>query len=348
MAQGPVVHVGSFGWTQACRSDGDRDGAAKESSEQMQAHSQTTIGDRVSLSGVGVHSGTPSSITLHPAEPDTGIIFLKNSDSSVCDIEVPASHRWVVATSLSTVLGSDEAGSIATVEHLLATISGMGIDNVLVEVDGHEVPIMDGSAEAFVEAIAQVGLRRQPARRRYIRVLEPVRVAMGESVGELLPFNGRRFEVEIDFADTIIGRQAYVFDLDSGDFRRELARARTFGFVDSVEQLWANGYALGASLDNTVVIGDGVVINPEGLRFADEFVRHKALDAIGDLTLAGGPILGLYRSYRGGHKLNCAIVEALLSRDSAWEWVEMPVRREAVQADVEALLPAAVYGPDVA
>jgi len=313
----------------------------------MKAHSQTTIRDRVSLSGVGVHSGAESSVTLHPAEPDTGIIFLKNNSEASADIEVPASHRFVVATALSTVLGNDTAGSIGTVEHLMASLGGLGVDNVIVEIDGDEVPIMDGSADAFVEAIRQVGLRQQAARRRYIKVIKPVRVTVGDAVGELMPCDSRRFEVEIDFADAIIGRQAYVFDAESGDFARDLARARTFGFMSSVEQLWANGYALGASLENTVVIGDNQIVNPEGLRFADEFVRHKVLDAIGDLMLAGAPVLGHYRSYRGGHRLNAEMVKALLADKSAWEWSTVPARREATQADVGAMLPAAALGPNV-
>lgn len=313
----------------------------------MIAHSQSTIKDRVTLSGVGVHSGAPATVILHPAEPDTGIIFLKNTDESTADVEVPASHRFVVATALCTVLGSEAAGSISTVEHLMASLGGLGIDNVVVEIDGDEVPIMDGSAEAFVDAILEVGVRRQAARRRYIKVVKPIRVTIGEAVGELMPCERRVIEVEIDFADTVIGRQAYVYDADSGDFAKNLARARTFGFMSSVEELWANGYALGASLDNTVVIGDGQVVNPEGLRFADEFVRHKVLDAVGDLMLAGAPVLGHYRSYRGGHRLNAAIVEALLSDTSAWEWSTIPARREATQADVGAMLPAAALGPQV-
>ena len=313
----------------------------------MKAQSQTTIKGRVSLTGVGVHSGAPSTVTFHPAEPDTGIIFLKNSAEGTADIEVPASHRFVVATALSTVLGSEAAGSIGTVEHLMASLGGLGIDNVIVEIDGDEVPIMDGSAEAFCDVILQAGLRKQSAQRRYIKVLKPIKVTIGDSVGELMPSNSRRVEVEIDFADTVIGRQAYVYDADSGNFASELARARTFGFMSSVEQLWANGYALGASLENTVVIGDDQVVNLEGLRFADEFVRHKVLDAIGDLMMAGAPLLGHYRSYRGGHKLNNAVVEALLSDETAWEWSTAMVRRDAGQASVGAMVPAAAFGPDV-
>jgi UDP-3-O-[3-hydroxymyristoyl] N-acetylglucosamine deacetylase len=314
---------------------------------KMKAHSQTTIRESITLSGVGVHSGTPATVTLNPAEPDTGIIFLKNSAAVTADIEVPASYRFVVDTTGCTVLGSQSCGAIATVEHLLASLGGLGVDNVIVEIDGSEVPIMDGSADAFVDAILQVGVRRQAARRRFIKVLKPVRVAIGDAVGEILPSDSRRVEVEIDFADTVIGRQAYIYDADNGDFARDLARARTFGFMNNVEELWASGYALGASLENTVVIGDNQVINPEGLRFADEFVRHKVLDAVGDLMLAGAPILGHYRSYRGGHRLNCAIVNALLSDSEAWEWTIGSPRRESVQVDVGAMLPAAAFGPDV-
>lgn len=313
----------------------------------MKAHSQTTLRDRVSLSGVGVHSGAACAVTLLPADPDTGIVFLKSVDDAAVDIEVPAIHGNVVATTQCTVLGSKDAGTIATIEHLMAAFSGLGIDNVLVELSGDEVPVMDGSSGAFVEAIRDVGIRRQSARRRYIKVIKPVRVEIGDSVGEMLPSDTRVFEVEIDFADTVIGRQAYVYDAEEGDFGQDIARARTFGFMADVEKFWAKGLALGASLENTVAIGEDQVINPEGLRFADEFVRHKVLDAIGDLMLAGAPILGHFRSYRGGHRLNSAVVEALLADRGAWEWSSIPARREATQADVGAMLPAAALGPNV-
>ena len=240
----------------------------------------------------------------------------------------------MVATSLSTVLGDAGTGQIATVEHLLAAISGLGIDNIEIEIDGDEVPIMDGSAEAFVDAIEQVGVISQAARRRYIKVLKPIRVEAGGAVAELRPHDGRQIEVEIDFDSEVIGRQAYVYDLERGDFREELARARTFGFMRDVERLWAGGFALGASFDNTVVLGDGEVMNPEGLRYSDEFARHKALDAVGDLMLAGAPILGAYRSVRGGHRLNCAMVAALMADRDAWTWTESPMRRETAGANV--------------
>ena len=187
---------------------------------------------------------------------------------------------------------------------------------------------MDGSAAAFVDAIDQVGVRFLAAPRRYTKVLKPVRVAIGDSYGELLPYSrGFRVAVEIDFAHPLIGKQALAVEVGPTTFRRDLARARTFGFLRDVSRLWSAGYALGASLENTLVVTDNSVLNPEGLRFADEFVRHKALDAIGDLALAGAPILGAYRSVRGGHKLNHAVLSALITDPTAWASVEAPRSR---------------------
>ncbi len=314
--------------------------------------SQATIGGQIALNGVGVHSGEAANIRLQPAAPDSGVVFSRIDRGSGAESEIVADHRFVADTSLATVLGNERFGRVATVEHLLAAVSGLGIDNMLVEIDGDEVPIMDGSAAPFVEAIEEVGLRQQAARRRYLKVLRPIRVALGDAEGELVPFEGRRIEIEIDFASPLIGRQAYVFDFERGDFGKDLARARTFGFMKDVEGLWAHGFARGASLDNTVVLGDDGLVNPEGLRFADEFVRHKALDAVGDLALAGAPILGAYRSRRGGHRLNCAVLEALFADPDAWCWAYGPSVREATRADAAfadlgALMPVATYSPDV-
>jgi UDP-3-O-[3-hydroxymyristoyl] N-acetylglucosamine deacetylase len=218
---------------------------------------------------------------------------------------------------------------------------------------------MDGSAAPFVEAIDQVGLVTLPTPRRYIRVLKPVRVATGDSYGELRPHpQGFRVELEIDFAHPLIGRQGVALDLDPTTFRRELARARTFGFMKDVVKLWTSGYALGASFENTLVVNENRLLNPEGLRFADEFARHKALDAIGDLALAGAPLLAAYRSVRGGHKLNHAVLSALMADPSAWVLVEGPeirpeIRQEAPRrairghADLAIGLAAPAYGPDV-
>jgi UDP-3-O-[3-hydroxymyristoyl] N-acetylglucosamine deacetylase len=226
------------------------------------------------------------------------------------------------------LLGRSEETRIGTIEHLMATLVGLGIDNVLVLIDGHEVPILDGSSQEFVDAIDQVGVVRQPVKRRCIRVKKTVRVSNGTSWAEFHPYSGTRFEVEIDFESKAIGRQAWVGDLTPDAFRNELARARTFGFMKDVERLWAAGLALGSSLDNSIVIGDDDrVINHGGLRYKDEFVRHKTLDAIGDLALAGARLIGCYRSYRGGHKLNAAALAALFADQSAYESVE-PIQRE--------------------
>ena len=236
---------------------------------------------------------------------------------------------------------------------LFRSLRGMGVDNAIIEVDGPEVPIMDGSAAAFVAAIDQAGIVTQSASRRFIQVLRPVQVAIGDSFGELRPHAaGFRVEVEIDFANPVIGRQNFSLDLNPETFRREVSRARTFGFMNDVARLWNAGFARGASFENTVVLDENRLLNAEGLRFADECARHKALDAVGDLTLAGLPLLGAYRSVRGGHKLNHAVLTALLADRSAWRVVEAePARRsrglvEAGASTAGGLI-AAAYGPDV-
>ncbi len=210
---------------------------------------------------------------------------------------------------------------------------------MVVEIDGPEVPIMDGSAAPFVDAIDQAGLTARALPRRYIEVIKPVRVAKDGALGELRPYqHGFRVEAEIEFDHPLIGRQALALDIEADTFRREIARARTFGFMKDVAKLWSAGYALGASFDNTLVVTEDRVLNPEGLRYADEFVRHKMLDAIGDLALAGQPLLAAYRTVRGGHKLNHAVLSALMADRSAWRVIEAaePVRRTRGQAQVGA------------
>ena len=307
---------------------------------------QTTLRQRTGLSGIGVHCGQPVSITLHPAEANTGILFHRAVPDEGREYEIPADHHHVSATEYCTAVGVPGA-SVATIEHLMATLSALAIDNVTVEIDGPEVPVMDGSADAFIDAIDQVGVATLAAPRRYIRVKKPVRVEVGAAFGEFRPHDASRIEIEIEFASHLVGRQVYAADIDGERFRKELARARTFGFLADVERLWARGFALGASLDNAIVIADDRIMNPEGLRFADEFVRHKALDAVGDIALAGAPILGCYRSFRGGHNLNVRALDALLSDESAYEVVEMSVRRDAGHAEVAAGLGVAAFGPDV-
>ncbi len=304
---------------------------------------QTTLAQTVTLEGIGVHTGGNASLTLHPADPDTGICFTRGQGRGS---DLAAAYDEVTATERCTTLGHGDR-RVTTVEHVMAALRGLDVDNAIIEVDGAEVPILDGSAAPFVDAVDRAGRVRQRARRRHIRVLEPVRVEDGLSYAELRPYDGFRLDVTIDFVSPVIGAQRYTADMDETSFRDDLARARTFGLMSDVEQMWRRGMALGASLENAVMVGDDTVINPEGLRFADEFVRHKALDAVGDLALAGAPILGAYESHRGGHKLNVMMVEALLGRDQAWTFAEAPVRAPVGHADLPAGVGVPAYGPDV-
>jgi UDP-3-O-[3-hydroxymyristoyl] N-acetylglucosamine deacetylase len=283
---------------------------------------QTTIAERVSLSGVGVHSGAPVTMTFAPSAADTGIVFHRR-DGEGRSHAIKALVSEVGTTDLSTTLGKRSGATVSTVEHVMAAISGAGIDNLIIEIDAPEVPIVDGTSAAFLVAFDEAGLVQQTARRRYIRVLKPSRIEAGASWAEFVPHEGTRYEVEIDFDTPVIGRQIFAADMSEAVFRDEIASARTFGFMRDVEKLWAAGLALGSSLDNSLVIGDDhTVINPGGLRFPDEFVRHKTLDAVGDLALAGAPFIGCFRSYRGGHRLNAMALRALLSDHSAFEIVE--------------------------
>ncbi len=307
---------------------------------------QNTLRRSTTVSGIGVHSGRPASLTIHPAEAGSGICFQRVRDADGHE-PVRAHYTNVSATDSCTVVGFN-GSSVATIEHLMATLRALDVDNATIEIDGPEVPVMDGSAGAFLEALDEAGIAALDAPRSFIKVLRPVSVRLGEARAEFLPYDGTRIEVEIAFANPLVGRQQFAADIDGAVFRRELARARTFGFLADVEQLWARGLAQGASLDNSVVISDERVINPEGLRFVDECVRHKALDTVGDLALAGAPIRGLYRSYRGGHKLNVAALAALLSDEGAWTWAsdaDVGERREAV---AHAALETAAIGPEAA
>ena len=294
---------------------------------------QTTIAAPLTLTGIGVHSGREVTITFQPAEAGTGVVFQRqHDDGSTSEYRAVSAH--VGNTDLCTVLGTNPARSIATIEHVMAAIYALGLDNLIVEVDGAEMPIMDGSSEVFIDAIEQMGITNLGVKRRYIRVIKPVRIESGASWSEFRPYDGTRFEVEIDFDSKLIGRQKWEGDLTAETFKNELSRARTFGFMRDVERLWAAGFALGSSLENSVVISDDdTVINVEGLRYEkDEFVRHKTLDAVGDLALAGAQFIGCYRSYRGGHKMNANALKALLSDPTAYEVVEAPSRSHQVRA----------------
>ncbi|MGE4372558.1 MAG: UDP-3-O-acyl-N-acetylglucosamine deacetylase [Xanthobacter sp.] len=309
---------------------------------------QTTLAREVTLKGAGVHAGVEATLTLKPARANTGLVFTRSFADSA-PRKAAVSWQSVQATDFATVLGDRSGILVSTVEHLVAACSGLGLDNAIVEIDGPEVPILDGSAAQFVQAIDSVGLTMLSSRRKYLKVLKPVRVENGSSFGELRPYDaGFRLEVEIDFAHEAIGRQRFAATMTPSVFRRELASARTFGFLKDVEMLRAAGYARGAALENTVCLDDNGVLNEDGLRFADEFVRHKALDAVGDLGLAGLPLLARYSSYRGGHKLNAAMVSALLSDRSAYAVVEEAVRpvHEPIGAELPGISPAPAFAPE--
>jgi len=295
----------------------------------MKFSRQTTLRSQATVSGVGVHSGLPVNLTLGPASADAGFIFVRTGLDGR-DREVRANAEQVISTEYATVLGDREGPLVSTAEHVLAALRGMGVDNATIEIDGPEVPIMDGSAAPFVAAIEQAGIVSQSALRRFIQVLKPIQVAIGESYGELRPYAaGFRAEVEIDFINPVIGRQIYALDLSPEGFRREISRARTFGCMNDVARLWSAGFALGASFENSVVFDESRLLNPEGLRYSNECARHKVLDVIGDLALAGLPLLGAYRSLRGGHRLNHAVLTALLADRSAWRVLEAETARRS-------------------
>ena len=319
----------------------------------MKFSRQTTLRAQASVAGVGVHSGLPVTLTLGPAPVDAGFVFIRTGLEGR-DREVQATAEQVIATDFATVLGDRNGPLVSTAEHVLAALRGMGVDNATIEIDGPEVPIMDGSAAAFIAAIDQAGIVSQSAQRRFIQVLKPISVKIGDSFGEIRPYaNGFCVEVEIDFTNPVIGVQKYALEHSAEGFRREIARARTFGCMNDVARLWSAGFALGASFENSVVFDEERLLNPEGLRYADECARHKVLDVIGDLSLAGLPLLGAYRSVRGGHKLNHAVLTALLTDRTAWRVVEGEAARRTtrpvgeVGRGIVGGRIAAAYGPDV-
>ena len=283
---------------------------------------QQTIARPAVCAGVGVHSGEKAKLVLKPAAAGTGIIFVR-TDISGQDNRIPAHADLVSNTQLCTMLTNDAGVSIAVVEHLMAALAGLGIDNLIVEIDGPEVPIMDGSASVYCELLRQAGLEVQSAPRRRIRILERVEINDGPRKGSLSPSESNHLTLwgRIEFDNALIGVQEMTVDMEPGVFARDLAFARTFGFARDIEMLQAMGRARGGSLENAVVVGeDGTVMNPEGLRADDEFIRHKLLDAVGDLMLAGSSLAGRYEAVQPGHALNYMLVRKLLDTPSAWCW----------------------------
>ncbi len=281
----------------------------------MTSTNQHTLAGPAIFAGVGLHTGRRVRAAILPAPAGTGIVFVR---TDLGGLAVPARTEQVVGTRLNTVIGDGSGASISTVEHLMAALAALEIDNALVELDGPEAPIMDGSAQPFVEMIDHVGVRRQEAPRQYIEVLAPVIVQDGDKRASLTPARRLQIAFEIAFDSPVIGRQRVDLAVDEASFRSELADCRTFGFLHEVEALRASGLALGGSLENAVVVNGSGVLNPEGLRRPDEFVRHKALDALGDLYLLGHPLIGRYEGILAGHALNNAVCRALKAQPKAW------------------------------
>ena len=295
---------------------------------------QRTVAKRVTCTGVGLHSGKPAALTLAPAAPDAGITFVRMD----LGVEIPARSDRVVDTTLSTSIASGTA-RIATVEHVLAALLGMGIDNCRVEVDGPEIPILDGSAAPFVCLVQEAGVQVQRTGKRYLVVERPVEIRDGEKLARLEPADAFSVEFRADFGHPLITNQAFKAVLSDRVFERELARARTFCFLRDIERMQAAGLAKGGSLENAIVVDEFSILNPEGLRFADEFARHKALDAVGDLALFGLPVVGAFVADRSGHALNQALVRKVLADPTSHRVV-----RVSVEADAAAARPAAGIG----
>jgi UDP-3-O-[3-hydroxymyristoyl] N-acetylglucosamine deacetylase len=280
---------------------------------------QATLNKTVSISGIGLHTGDRITMTLRPAEADTGIVFHRHDGGQVTSIEAHA--RNVVDTRLATVLGRGNV-RISTVEHFLATLSAYAIDNLHVDIDGPEVPVMDGSAAPFASLIEAAGRRKLNKGRVFLAIRHPLTVTDGDKRLNIIPSRFFRMTCDIAFEHPCIALQQRSVKVTTESFRRELAPARTFGFLRDVERLKAAGLARGGSLDNAIVVDDQRILNPEGLRFPDEFVRHKILDAIGDLSLVGYPILGHVRAHKAGHDLNHQLAEKILANPHCWQLLE--------------------------
>ncbi len=288
--------------------------------KQAERVMQHTVKDVIAFDGIGVHSGQKARMRICPAPANYGVWF-KRVDVSEGDALIPARFDAVCDTRLCTVLGNADGATISTVEHVMSALSACGVDNALIEVDGPEVPIMDGSAEHFVRGISQAGLIALKEERVMIRILETVVVDGDDGArAELHPSNEYEIDFTIDFADPAIGRQRRMFNVGAEAFADEIAECRTFGHLADVEKLRAAGLGRGGSLDNAVVVDNGRVLNPDGLRHPDEFVRHKILDAIGDLALAGAPVMGRYVGFKSGHGMTNRLLRALMARPSAWRF----------------------------
>lgn len=283
---------------------------------------QRTLAAVVSFSGYGVHSAQPVTLSIAPAPADSGYLIRRDLGAAGMTEAVPVHFSRVTRTTLCTTLDLGDSISVATIEHVASALSGLGIDNALITLDGAECPILDGSAFPFAKAILEVGIEIQPAQKKFLKIMRAVTVRNNDAFAALEPYNGRALDLEIDFDSKVIGRQRMIFDWSPRRYFEDVSRARTFGFVRDAKILRQAGYALGSSLDNSITLHEDRILNPGGLRFEDEFVRHKLLDAIGDLALGGLPIWGRFRSYKGGHALNAHVLAGLFSSEANYEIVE--------------------------
>ena len=282
---------------------------------------QHTLKSAVIFTGAGLHSGAVARMVINPASADYGIWF-KRTDLISGDVMIPARWDAVIPSRLCTLVGNAAGATVSTIEHVMAALAGCGIHNALIEIDGPEVPILDGSAEQFVKAFLARGLREQSSPVRAVRILKAIEVRDGDALARLEPSEMMEIDFRIDFADVAIGRQEKLLNMANGTFVRELCDSRTFCRQQDVDDMRARGLALGGTLDNAVVVEGDRVLSPGGLRHEDEPVRHKMLDALGDLALAGGPILGRYTGIRAGHALTNRLLHALFARGDAWELVD--------------------------
>lgn len=282
-----------------------------------------TLKTSVSVSGVGLHGGQPVAMTIEPAPAGYGVVFLR-TDLSGSDAFVPARYDLVTDTQLCTKLSNAAGTSVGTVEHVMAALAGLGISDAQIRLDGPEVPIMDGSSLPFIKALIDAGTVATAMDRPAIRILREIRVEDGEKYAVLSPAPEFRMDFRIEFADAAIGTQSHQMVLKNGAFVGELSDCRTFGHLHEVEYMRSLGLARGGSLKNAIVVDRGRVLNPEGLRRPDEFVRHKMLDAVGDLALAGAPIIGQYTGVKAGHGLTNQLLRALFAAPDAWEWGRQP------------------------
>ncbi len=294
---------------------------------------QCTLAGSLEFSGLGVHSGSPVTLSINPAKADSGLQISRILDDGKQSVPVKVHFSKILSTTLCTTLDLGDSISVATIEHVVSALSGLGIDNALIVLNGVECPILDGSAMPFVEAIVDLGIKIQPNRRKYIKIKRAVTVRNNDAFASLEPYNGRALDLEIDFDSSVIGRQRMIFDWTPKKYFEEIAAARTFGFVAEAKILRQGGHALGSSLENSIAVEEDRIVNPEGLRFKDEFVRHKMLDAVGDLALGGLPIYGKFRSFKGGHGLNALVLSSLFANEDNYEIVnadELPLVFDAL------------------